>query len=96
MNIPALLKKLIARRDLTEDESFEAVHAILSGAFTEGQIGGFLAALAAKGETIDEIAGGARAMRAAATRIQSLAPDTLDTPPGPAGGGRQGCGQRDG
>ena len=56
MNIPALLKKLIARQDLTEDESFEAVHAILSGAFTEGQIGGFLAALAAKGETIDEIA----------------------------------------
>jgi anthranilate phosphoribosyltransferase len=79
MNIPALLKKLIARQDLTEAEAFEAVTAILSGEFTEGQIGGFLAALAAKGETIDEIAAGARAMRAAATRIQSLANNTLDT-----------------
>ena len=79
MNIPSLLKKLIARQDLTETDAFEAVTAILSGAFTEAQIGGFLAALAAKGETIDEIAAGARAMRAAATRLQSLAPDTLDT-----------------
>ncbi len=79
MNIPALLKKLIARQDLTETEAHEAVTGILSGEFTEGQIGGFLAALAAKGETIDEIAAGARAMRAAATRIQSLANDTLDT-----------------
>jgi anthranilate phosphoribosyltransferase len=79
MNIPALLKKLIAGQDLAEAEAFEAVTGILSGEFTEGQIGGFLAALAAKGETIDEIAAGARAMRAAATRIQSLANDTLDT-----------------
>ncbi len=79
MNIPVLLKKLIARKDLTEAEAFEAITGIFSGEFTEGQIGGFLAALAAKGETVDEIAAGARAMRAAATRIQSLAPDTLDT-----------------
>ena len=79
MNIPALLKKLVARKDLSETEAFAAVTGILSGEFTEGQIGGFLAALAAKGETVDEIAAGARAMRAAATRIQSLANDTLDT-----------------
>ncbi len=79
MNIPALLKKLIARQDFTEAEAFEAVTGILSGEFTEGQIGGFLATLAAKGETIDEIAAGARAMRAAATRLQSLANNTLDT-----------------
>lgn len=77
--IPTLLKKLIARQDLTEAEAFDAVTGILSGDFTEGQIGGFLATLSAKGETIDEIVAGARAMRTAATRIQSLAPDTLDT-----------------
>lgn len=79
MNVSALLKKLIARKDLSEAEAYEAVTGILSGEFTEGQIGGFLAALAAKGETVDEIAAGARAMRAAATRIQALAPDVLDT-----------------
>jgi len=79
MNVSTLLKKLIARQDLTESEAFEAVTAILSGAFTEGQIGAFLATLAAKGETVDEISAGARAMRAAATRIQSLSANTLDT-----------------
>lgn len=79
MNLTPILKNLIARQDLTETEAYDAVTAILSGEMTEGQIGGFLAALAAKGETIDEIAAGARAMRAAATRIQSLAHDTLDT-----------------
>jgi len=76
---PVVLKKLIARRDLTESEAFETVTAILAGELTEGQIGAFLAALAAKGETVDEICAGARAMRAAATRVQSLVPNTLDT-----------------
>ena len=79
MNYPQQLRQLIARQDLSENEAFELVTSMLAGELTEGQIGACLAALAAKGETIDEIAGGARAMRAAATRIQSLAPDTLDT-----------------
>jgi anthranilate phosphoribosyltransferase len=79
MNCTPLLKKLIARKDLTESEAFDAVTAILAGELTEGQIGAFLAALSSKGETIDEIAAGARAMRAAATRVQSLNPNTLDT-----------------
>jgi anthranilate phosphoribosyltransferase len=79
MTYSALLKKLIGRQDLTENEAFEAVTAILSGQLTEGQIGACLATLAAKGETIDEISAGARAMRAAATRVQSLSANTLDT-----------------
>lgn len=74
-----LLKKLVARQDLTESESAAAVRTILAGEATPGQIGAFLALLSAKGETVDEIVGGAKAMRAAATRIQSLAPNTLDT-----------------
>lgn len=73
------LKKLVARQDLTERESADAVGAILGGAMSPVRIAGFLSALAAKGETVDEIAGAARAMRAAATRVQSLAADTLDT-----------------
>ncbi len=79
MNFATLLKKLIARQNLTENEAFDAVTAILAGELTEGQIGAFLATLAAKGETVDEISAGARAMRAAATRIQSLNANTLDT-----------------
>ena len=79
MNYPALLKKLISRQDLTENEAFEAVTAIFAGELTESQIGAFLATLSSKGETIDEISAGARAMRAAATRVQSLNANTLDT-----------------
>ena len=74
-----VLKKLIAGMDLTEGEAFEAVEEILSGRMTEGQIGAFLAALAAKGETVEEICGGAAAMRAAATRVQCLVANALDT-----------------
>jgi anthranilate phosphoribosyltransferase len=79
MTYPAVLKKLIARQDLTEHEAFESLTAILGGQWSEGQIGAFLATLASKGETTDEISAGARAMRAAATRIQSLNANTLDT-----------------
>ena len=38
-----LLKKLIARQDLSENESFEAISAILSGEVTDAQMGAFLA-----------------------------------------------------
>ncbi len=79
MELTKLLNKLIAGRDLSESESYEAITAMLKGELTEGQIGAFLTALAAKGESVGEITGGARAMRQAATRIQSLANDTLDT-----------------
>jgi anthranilate phosphoribosyltransferase len=79
MNYATLLKNLISRHDLTENEAFDAVTAILKGELTEGQIGALLATLSSKGETIDEICAGARAMRAAATRVQSLNANTLDT-----------------
>ena len=79
MNIMPILKKLIARQDLTEEESFAVIHGILAGDLTEGQIGAFLGTLAAKGETVDEMVGGARAMRTAAMRIQALTANTLDT-----------------
>ena len=74
-----LLNKLIARQDLTETETFDAVSAILAGTMTPAQMGAFLALLQAKGVAVAEICGGAAAMRAAARRVQSLQPDTLDT-----------------
>lgn len=79
MNYTIILRKLIAREDLSESEAFEAVSAILAGDMTEGQTGAFLAALATKGESVAEICAGSRAMRAAATRVQSFSSNTLDT-----------------
>ncbi len=88
MEIPKILKRIVAGQDLTETESYAAITTMLKGDLTQGQIGAFLAALATKGETVSEITGGARAMRKAATRIQTLANDTLDTVGTGGDGGR--------
>ncbi|MBM4163092.1 MAG: anthranilate phosphoribosyltransferase [Lentisphaerae bacterium] len=79
MNYSLTLTKLIARIDLTEGEAADLVDAILAGELTEAQIGAALAAAAAKGESVAEVAGAARAMRRRATRIQPLVANTLDT-----------------
>ena len=79
MNYPATLEKLIARTDLSEDETFALFDELFHGNLTDAQIGAFLAALSAKGETVAEIAAAARAMRQAAAKISSLKPNTVDT-----------------
>ncbi|MCY3833572.1 MAG: anthranilate phosphoribosyltransferase [Chloroflexi bacterium] len=53
---------------------------IMTGGASEAQIGAYLMALSMKGETTDEIAGSARAMRDAATKVPtSIDVDMLDT-----------------
>ncbi len=63
MNIQQAISHLIDYQDLTEGEAYAVMTAIMSGDCTQVQIGGYLVGLAAKGETIAEIAGSARAMR---------------------------------
>ena len=62
------LRKLIAivadGQSLTEAQASEAFDVIMSGEATPSQIGGFLMALRVHGETVDEITGAARIMRA--------------------------------
>ena len=73
------IAKLVERQDLSEKESEEAMSLIMSGKATEAQVAGFLVALRMKGETVAEITGSARAMRAAATRINVQGLDLVDT-----------------
>lgn len=65
------IARLIARKDLPRGEISEVFEEIFSGQATPAQIGGFLIALRMKGETPDEIAGAAEAMRRNATRVRA-------------------------
>ena len=54
---PGILTTLLDRRDLSVSESTWAMRQVMSGAATPSQLAGFLVALRAKGETVDEIVG---------------------------------------
>ena len=58
-----ILEQLLVKQDLTRDEAFSVMLSIMSGNYDDAQIAGFLMALRAKGETVDEITGFAQAMR---------------------------------
>ncbi|HEX7768030.1 MAG TPA: anthranilate phosphoribosyltransferase, partial [Nitrospira sp.] len=73
------IAKLADRTDLSEREAEEVLSEIMDGAATPAQIAAYLMGLRQKGETVDEIAGSARAMRARATRIQVGSSIVLDT-----------------
>jgi anthranilate phosphoribosyltransferase len=65
------IAKVVGGTDLQEDEMRGAMEEVMSGEGTPAQIGAFITALRMKGETVDEIVGAARVMRAKATRICS-------------------------
>lgn len=67
------IAKAINRQDLTAGEAEEAMNVIMTGQATQAQIGAYLVALRMKGETVEEITGSARAMRANAVPVP-LAP----------------------
>lgn len=77
--IPQGLAAVTGGRDLTRDEAFEIMTAIMQGEATSAQIGAMLIALRMKGETVDEITGFAEAMRSFSSRVQTENADLLDT-----------------
>ena len=66
---PGLLGRLVARADLTADDTSWAMNEIMSGNATDSQIGAFAVALRSKGETVAEVAGMAAVMLAHAKRV---------------------------
>jgi anthranilate phosphoribosyltransferase len=73
------LTTLLDRRDLSRQEAHDVMDSVMRGEATPAQIGGFLVALRLKGETADEIAGFAEAMRAHAVPVRPTRPDLVDT-----------------
>jgi anthranilate phosphoribosyltransferase len=66
-------------RDLSADQTAEVLAQIMNGDASETQIAGFLIALRTKGETVDELVGLARTMRALATHVPIERDSLLDT-----------------
>lgn len=73
--------------DLTMDEMAEAIDFVMQGRCKDEEIGLLLMALRAKGETVDEVAGAAAAMRKHMTKIRSPHAELADTC-GTGGSGR--------
>lgn len=73
------INQLLAGQSLSVEQAEAVMDGIMSGATTPVQIAGFLVALRAKGETVDEIVGCARAMRRAAVPVRPARTDVIDT-----------------
>lgn len=72
------ITKLAEGESLAADEAAEAFAIMMEGDATPAQMGAFLMALRVRGETVEEITGAAKAMRAMATDV--VAPDgSVDT-----------------
>src|SRR5438034_7822441 len=69
---------VVAGHDLGETDAAIVMTEIMEGEATAAQIGAFLTALRLKGESIDELTGMARVMRAKALRVE-MADALLDT-----------------
>src|SRR5919202_3215017 len=67
----ALLLRLMRGEHLTPREAAAFLDALLDGSATDAQIAAALVALAVKGETVEELAGMAEAMRARAAPLRA-------------------------
>jgi len=82
MSNPAIqraLARLLDGASLTRAEAREVMDEIMRGEATPAQMGAFLVALRAKGETVDEIAGCAEAMREHVVAVKPRRDDLVDT-----------------
>ncbi|MEC9347410.1 MAG: anthranilate phosphoribosyltransferase [Pseudomonadota bacterium] len=77
-NFRALVGRVAAGERLSVGDARTAFDIMMSGNATPSQMGGFLIGLRVRGETVDEITGGALAMRSRASMVQAPA-GAIDT-----------------
>src|SRR5947199_10167693 len=73
------LSALANRQALSEDQTADVFGVVMNGEATPAQVGGLLMGLRAKGETADELAGAARALRNAMIRVEATHDHLVDT-----------------
>jgi anthranilate phosphoribosyltransferase len=79
MNIPQALEALLAGQSLAAFDMREIMRNIMTGGATPAQIGAFLAALRAKGETVEEVVSAAQVIREMAAKIEVSGEHVIDT-----------------
>ncbi len=77
-DFPQLLRRLLQGGTMSAEESAATVGAIIDETITSAQAAGLLIALAARGETIEEVIGAATAMRQRAVRVDHQLPLVID------------------
>ncbi len=79
MTPEAAIARVVGGGSLAEDEMAAVMERLFQGAMTPAQVAGFAIALRAKGETVDELTGAARALRAHMTRVPDVPAGAIDT-----------------
>lgn len=77
--LPAFIARLVRREDLNRDEAEQLLESLLDADATDAQIAAALVALAAKGETVEELTGMATGLRTRAVRVNSCHSCFIDT-----------------
>lgn len=73
------IARLVRGEDLNRDEAERLLESLLDADATDAQIAAALVALAAKGETVEELTGMATGLRARAVRVNARHPCFIDT-----------------
>ncbi len=74
----AVIAQVASGRALTRAEARAAFDVMMAGDATPAQVGGFLIGLRVRGETVDELTGGAEALRERMVRVRAPS-DAIDT-----------------
>jgi anthranilate phosphoribosyltransferase len=85
--IQQVLKRVAAGERLDADGAASAFRLVMAGEATSAQMAALLMGLRVRGETSTEVAGAARALREAMTRLEDPSPDSLVDTCGTGGGG---------
>jgi anthranilate phosphoribosyltransferase len=79
MTPEAAIARVVGGASLAEDEMADVMERLFQGAMTPAQVAGLAVALRTKGETVDELTGAARALRAHMTRVPDVPAGAIDT-----------------
>jgi anthranilate phosphoribosyltransferase len=79
MKITSALNHLLDGQDLSTDAMRDIMRTIMTGGATPAQIGGFLIALRAKGESVQEVVAAAEVLREMATKVPLRCDHLVDT-----------------